>query len=123
MEEKLNMEIRYFHGKTTDKVRFTVAGIIERDTCRMGMAICGKLDNFCKAKGRAIATTRLLSEKNPKNIGRISVTTEEMEIEQHFFEINPAKAFFLMASQFNGETKKALEKIFNLYNHKPEIPF
>ena len=60
MEE---INVMYFHGKTLDDKRFTIAGVIKDEDLHLGIAICSDLDHFSKATGRTISTGRVLSER------------------------------------------------------------
>lgn len=52
-------DIKYFHGRTVDDVRFTVAGVQDDNFVILGLSLCSKKDNFSKATGRKIAEGRL----------------------------------------------------------------
>ena len=122
-EGKYNKEllkrVMYFHGETTDGYRFTIAGYVQDNFLHMGVSVCGDRDNFVKSKGRSIATTRLLSEKNNQNIGRYAQDIENQRpIENEF------KLFTTYASARNLGTKKKLLKISHLNRHQcNDLPF
>lgn len=119
-KEKFNQdevnEVMYFHGVTTNGTRFTIAGIVDNDKLRMGVSVCCGCDIFRKATGRSIATTRLLSKKNPLNYGRGWVR-KDVPGDGNLFQF-----FTKEASNFNGVKRVCLLKSFNLYN-TPELPF
>ena len=111
-----NLNVMFFHGKTTDGYRFTIAGNINGNHLFMGISICSDRDNFVKSRGRSIATTRLLSEKNRSNLGKTSFVIEN-EVDNEF------KCFASLAAEHNFVPKKVLLKNFHLYRHKEELPF
>jgi hypothetical protein len=134
MENETTLNVMYFHGKTTDEYRFTIAGVIDRGYLNMGISLCSRRDNFVKSRGRAIATERVLSERNWRSLGK---SVCNLHITKSSF-YNPsdstsnAHAYFVghefgvfteIASYFNDVSKKRLLRIFNLKNHKPQPPF
>ena len=109
--EELLKRVMYFHGETTNGYRYTIAGLIDGKYLRMGISVCGDRDNFVKSRGRSIATTRLLSEKNNHDIGR------------YFIEIldpidNEFNFFTYKAVRYNEYSKKNLLKIAHLNRHQ-----
>ena len=125
MEENPKLEVMYFHGTTTDGYRFTIAGVIEDPHLNLGIAICSGLDQFRKAKGRGIATERLLSQRNSKGVGKFQVhlyndvpKTEQTTLDRDYFLNNGFKTFTDLVAAFNTLPKKGVLKIFNLLNNQ-----
>lgn len=58
--------IIYYHGKTKDNNRFTVAGLIypPNGKAEIGISLCSSKDNFCKRTGRIKAVGKLKSNSN-----------------------------------------------------------
>lgn len=53
-------QIYYYHGKTVDGYRYTIAGYFPtEDILSTAIAFCSKKDQFCKAKGRLKALSKL----------------------------------------------------------------
>jgi hypothetical protein len=114
-KEKIN-ELMYFHGKTTDGYRFTIAGAINENKLHFGVSVCSDRDNFIKTRGRSIARTRLLSKRNYQNVGKYSMDIVD-PIENKF------NFFATQAAQHNFVCRKVLLKTCHLYRHKDELPF
>jgi len=134
MENETTLNVMYFHGKTTDGYRFTIAGVIDRGYLNMGISLCSKRDNFAKSKGRAIATERVLSERNWRSIGKAAYNLHI--IKSSFYDPSDGasdfRTYFIghefgvfteIVANFNDISKKNILKIFNLKNHKPQQPF
>lgn len=60
-EDKVQDNVLYFHGRTVDGYRFTLAGKYDddEDMLLLGVAVCSKKDQFSKKKGRFLAECRL----------------------------------------------------------------
>jgi hypothetical protein len=121
MKEKEDLEVMYFHGTTTDGYRFTIAGVIEDPHLNLGISVCSGHDQFRKAKGRGIATERLLSQRNAKGVGKFQVhlytdvpKEEGTTLERYYFVNNEFKTFIDLVATFNTITKKSVLGIFNL---------
>ena len=63
----------YFHGKTTDGRRFTLAGIYDGDKLKLGLSLCSKKDCFVKKTGRAKALGRIYASGQR---GKFEVTAD-----------------------------------------------
>ena len=125
MEE---INVMYFHGKTVDDTRFTIAGVIKDDDLHLGISICSYFDHFNKAKGRNIATGRVLSQRNT-NSGRIfgSLYSDRMSCDEfrspngfpeNYFVGKEIKVFRSIVKNFNHFTKKELQQEFGLLRHQ-----
>jgi len=125
MEE---INVMYFHGKSVDGTRFTIAGVIKDDDLHLGIAICSDLDQFNKATGRTIATGRVLSERKT-NSGRTfgSLYSDRMGGEEfrgkagfpeNYFVGKEIKVFTSLVTNFNWFTKKELQEEFGLLRNK-----
>lgn len=80
-------EIKYFHGRTVDDARFTVAGTQDNDFVILGLSLCSKKDNFSKATGRKIAEGRLkkyLKESNDPIGYSKGVTIQRINKDNYF---------------------------------------
>lgn len=116
MKTATDVNVMFFHGKTIDGSRFTIAGTLDDNLLKLGIAICGDNENFVKEKGRAIATGRLLNQRHPDLGGRIEHPIPPSEKESKDFT-----RFTSEVSQLNNYTKKQLIKEFclrrpNLWN-------
>jgi hypothetical protein len=118
-----NLRVMYFHGKTTDGFRFTIAGLIDGAYLKMGISVCSGRDQFTRAKGRAIATERLLSQRNYKLLGRDSLNLYSdvdnpsgISLEKDYFVGYEFDVFTNQAAQYNRLGKHGLLKMFNLEN-------
>lgn len=101
-------KIFYYHGKTVDGRRFTVAGIFDstiNDNLLLGLALCSKNDQFVKKTGRHKAAGRIFADSCR---GCYLVETPVEKGKEIFTFINNAKVF-------NTMTVKKLQKLFNLY--------
>ncbi len=108
------METLFFHGKTTDGRRFTIAGkftqrglIIKDDILILGASLCSKNDCFVKKVGRYKAEGRLGS-KLAKGKMTIPVPKECLD--------NTIKAFIDNATMYNNVDSIKFQKQFNLYH-------
>jgi len=67
--DKPEEDILFYHGKTSDGHRFTIAGQYQAmpvndgdvDVIMMGASLCSGIDNFAKKKGRVKAEGRMRS--------------------------------------------------------------
>lgn len=96
-------EIKYFHGRTVDNARFTVAGVQDGSFVILGLSLCSKKDNFSKATGRKIAEGRLKKYlKEGKNLVEYSkgVTIQRINKSNYFNTefVNQCKYFEQFAS-------------------------
>jgi hypothetical protein len=120
----INEEVFYYHGQTVDGYRFTVAGRFqclmenpvdesnaEVDVLMLGIALCGKHDNFVKKLGRMKAEGRM---KSKSIIGRTYFSLYQETRPLNWFMDQKTKVF-IEAAQLNSALKrKSLMKKFNL---------
>jgi hypothetical protein len=102
----------FFHGKTSDCSRFTIAGEWDRDLNYfiMGISVCSPKDSFIKRLGRAKAKGRMLSTSPVgnffiENVFRKS-STSELEVVKEFIKI---------CSSFQNLSSRDLRRVFNIY--------
>jgi hypothetical protein len=101
----------FFHGKTTDNIRFTVAGLFDDNNLNLGVAICSKKNAFvkkvgrAKAEGRAFGLYGLHAYPKGSNLLKFKGHTELT-----------AKTFFEHVSQYNTITSNDLKNRFALSN-------
>lgn len=104
----------FFHGKTTDGRRFTIAGKFTRKSplhsikLLLGASLCSNNDCFIKKVGRYKAEGRLEST-NTK--GKLKL--KEFE----FIEDKPISSFNSAVSTFNNLNSKDFQVKFNLYRN------
>ncbi len=103
-----NVDVMYFHGKTIDDTRYTIAGLFENNKLILGIAICSKYDQFRRFIGRAISSGRLLNQKYHVS-GKLDLTVNRNDY-THFNNV---------VSKFNELTKRDLMSLFNLKNNIP----
>lgn len=101
--------VMFFHGKTSDKARFTISGTLENNILTLGIAVCGDNEQFTKEKGRSISTGRLLNQRHSELGGRIQLQLPVADQERKTFT-----AFTDTVSNYNYYTKKKLLKEFGL---------
>jgi hypothetical protein len=117
----INEEVFYYHGKTIDGYRFTIAGrfqdLIENptdkdvDVLMLGIALCGENDNFVKKLGRMKAEGRM---KSKSIIGRTYFSLYQETRPLNWFMEQKTKVF-IEAAQLNSALKRvSLMKKFNL---------
>lgn len=109
MKNTSDVNVMFFHGKTIDGSRFTIAGILNNNRLSLGIAICADNEQFIKEKGRLIATGRLLNQRHPELGGRIEYDILPTEEESKDFT-----RFTDEVSQLNNYTKKQLINEFGL---------
>jgi len=78
------MKTLFCHPKFESSERFTVAGIVEDSTLKIGVALCSSRDKFQKKIGRSIAEGRI---KAGKQLFDISIDYNSFkEVSQEFYE-------------------------------------
>lgn len=101
------METLFFHGKTTNNQRFTIAGKFENegDTLLTGISLCSNNDMFVKTEGRKKAEGRLSTKKNI-GITRFRVTEPQL---------TQLKSFHVICEMLSRKSSNDLQKMFNLH--------
>jgi hypothetical protein len=101
----------YYHGKTTDGRRFTIAGqvtkagkIFRHKVISLGVSLCSRNDQFRKVVGRAKAVGRIYSTQK-KGIATLSYPKDDAHLTKYFIE---------SMSVYNTKTSVELQKDFNL---------
>jgi len=108
----MNMNTLFFHGKTVDDYRFTIAGLYNTDPnndtidLHLGSAICSKKDPFVKATGRKKAEGRILSRNHR---GKYIIPDVMLEDEP-----KPIKLFIDYAKEFTTFSSNRLKETFAL---------
>jgi hypothetical protein len=119
----LALNMMYSHGETLDDYRYTIAGLIENDDLMLGIAICAGGDCFCKAKGRAISSGRVLNQrKSIRGRNRIDLYTDKVPSSfkgqagypKDYFKGQEIKVFCAIVWHYRFFTKKELQQEFNL---------
>ena len=117
----MDTEIFYYHGKTTDGYRFTIAGryqdLIDNpvdkdvDVIMLGISLCGEQDQFCKKLGRIRAGGRMKS----KNIfGRSYFSLYQKTMPLNWFAEKKGRVFVEAAQLNNVLSRTKLMRKFNL---------
>lgn len=105
---KNTVNVMYFHGRTVDNHRFTIAGLFENNTLFLGIAVCGNKEHFIKSRGRTIACGRLLNQRSDAS----------GKIEKHYAQTNKMRKDFTFftedVAQYNYFTHKELLEEFKL---------
>ena len=118
-----NINVMYFHGKTTDGYRYTISGVIKNDDLHMGVSICSERDQFSKKIGRKISTGRVLNQRGGST-GRHLVSlysdilvneykTDSGFSENYFVGVE-TKVFTDFVKHFNHLTQKGLQQEFGI---------
>lgn len=123
-------EIFYFHGVTAESFErnFTLAGMFTQDTVVkrlvLGIALCSDHDQFCKKKGRLVATNRVLNQKD-ECPGRIYLTIDDHTAAMFGYPVpsddNTLKTFVHIAQMYQDEFKNDLMKLFGLDNNNKKV--
>lgn len=106
------MKTIFYHGKTQEGLRFTIAGSFSesliKTSLRLGISICSEKDNFCKKTGRIRSEGRM----NQKNNNAPGSCTMKVSLEDPKETI---KTFVkVVSTNFEGKPKKEIQKVFNL---------
>ncbi len=103
------MKTMFYHGATTDNRRFTIAGTLSSEslTLKLGIAICGTKELFCRKTGRIKAESRMLGSAKRGVLGHLSVKDKSSYY----------KEFVETCSEFNRIDSNDLKRIFNLYHN------
>lgn len=117
-------ETLFFHGESVDKRRFTIAArfIAESADLLLGIAICGKGDQFVKKIGRDKAEGRLMSEGfKGCSIASLYSTRFFKEYQtglagfpENYFTGKELEVFIGLCKKFQEFTFKELRDEFNL---------
>jgi hypothetical protein len=103
------MSTLFYHGKTTDDRRFTIAGILNHDSTafKLGIAICSEREIFNRKTGRIKAGSRVLGSAK-----RGVITSPPIMNKERYY-----KDFVDVCKEFDGIVhSRELKKIFNLDN-------
>jgi hypothetical protein len=106
------METLFFHGKTTDGRRFTIAGkftqkgkILKKNVLLLGASLCSRNDCFIKKVGRYKAEGRLMSVHNK---GKVMYPVLVID--------NQIQVFIQTAMNFTSVDSISFQRQFNLYH-------
>ena len=109
-----NIKVMYFHGTTEEGCRYTIAGVIKGEDLKIGISICAEIDEFNKAKGRTIASGRVLNQRrNHKGYSAISLYTDDIDIHNQFHE----KGDGFKKNYFVGQETKVFTEFVKNFNH------
>lgn len=89
-------KIMYYHGRTSDNRRFTLAGVPEGEKLVLGLSLCSAKDNFVRKTGR------------DKALGRVKAKGQKGKM------IVEYDSFMQLALLINGEPAKELQRAFKL---------
>jgi len=122
METKTSIEEKtlFFHGKSADGRRFTLAAKFVDDALLLGIAVCSKTDQFIKHVGRKKAEGRLFSY-NFKGCTISSLYSEkffeeyatELGLVQDWFVGKELKVFITVSHKIEAMTFKEIKTLFN----------
>lgn len=119
------MKTMFYHGVTTDNLRFTVSGRIEGDDLKLGIAICGAKERFIKKMGRIKSESRLIgsSKKGVMLFGLYTDSFKEFSNGQsgtftpNYFKGKESVIFYHLVSKFSSYNSKELKIEFSLYHY------
>jgi len=111
--------ILYYHGKTSDGYRFTIAGRYQNmlahtdsiDVIMIGASLCSNNDNFAKKTGRDKAKGRL---KSNGTIGKSYYSLYQETKPLGWFEEKRIEIFIVAAKLNEALTRKGFIHKFNL---------
>ena len=112
-------EIMYYHGKTTDGYRFTIAGRFQElpenggdaDVIMLGISLCGAMDQFAKKLGRIRAAGRM---KSKSILGRTYFSLYQETMPLNWFAEQKGKVFVEAAQLNNALSRNSIMRKFNL---------
>ena len=117
----METEIFYYHGKTIDGYRFTIAGRFQpmlendldkdQDVIMLGISLCGKQDQFCKKLGRIRAGGRM---KSKSILGRTFFSLYQETMPLNWFAEKKGRVFVEAAQLNNALSRTSLMRKFNL---------
>ena len=124
----MEKDVLFYHGKTSDGYRFTIASAIVDDgiidNLVTGVALCSKQDQFVKKTGRNKAKGKLLStaDKGKRKISLYTDTFESIKeeitgnpnFEKDWFHGIEMKVFIMYAKSFDYFSKNQLKDYFSL---------
>jgi len=125
MENSEKIKVMYFHGKTVDGARYTVSGVVHKNSLKLGMAICSENDQFDKSIGRTISSGRVLTKRgSTKGQSVVSFYNSDIDLEGQYSDKGgfpekyyvgiEGKIFTGFVQNLNHFTKKELQQNFNL---------
>lgn len=111
MKTVIDSNAMFFHGKTLDGYRFTMAGFNQGSRIVIGISLCSENDIFCKSLGRIISSGRAFNQRRTDNKGRITIKAPSSgeKLFQYFTE---------EAANHNRYTRKELLVKFGLSQKK-----
>jgi hypothetical protein len=117
----METDIFYYHGKTTDGHRFTVAGRFqpmlendldtESDVIMLGISLCGEQDQFAKKLGRIRSAGRM---KSKSILGRTYFSLYQETMPLNWFAEKKGKVFVEAAQLNNALSRTSIMRKFNL---------
>lgn len=97
----------YYHGKTLEGQRFTIAGKYVNNYLHLALSACNPKDSFVKQTGRRKSYGRLLSEKGQKGLFVFN--------SENIIEGEEIKNFLRLCKSFSLLKSRSLRKLFNIY--------
>jgi len=115
----METDIFYYHGKTNDGYRFTIAGRFQElpenggdsDVIMLGISLCGKQDQFCKKLGRIRSAGRM---KSKSILGRTYFSLYQETMPLNWFAETKGKVFVEAAQLNNALSRTSIMRKFNL---------
>jgi len=101
----------FYHGETTDNVRFTIAGHFEEDEIILGLALCSKNDQFCKKLGSIKAAGRSYSKRGRSGMSTINLYKDTMP--ENYWVGKETRIFRDAVSNFENMKSLELKQEFN----------
>lgn len=105
----------FYHGKTTDNHRFTIAGRflpLPVETITLGVSLCSSKDQFVKKIGRRKAEGRMNSKATLK--GKIYYNLYESAMPENYFEGKEIATFINIVANFGMFNSNKFKAYFNL---------
>ena len=109
----------FYHGKTLDNKRFTIAGKIKTDgDLILGLSLCSEHDQFVKKVGRAKAEGRAKARypRGKVTTSFYSHSFYKRPTIKNWFVGKETEAFLERVVQFNTNNSTKLMKRFGLYS-------
>lgn len=100
-------DVLYYHGKTEQGQRYTIAGTYVDNVLQLGLSFCNPKDAFVKQIGRVKSSGRLRSKNSSKGVYTFGNVIMEQGSE--------IKYFIKTCQTFSRLTPRSFRKLFNLY--------
>jgi hypothetical protein len=115
----METDIMYYHGRTNDGYRFTIAGRFQElpenggdsDVIMLGISLCGAGDQFAKRLGRIRAAGRM---KSKSILGRTYFGLYQETMPLNWFADKKGRVFVEAAQLNNVLSRASIMRKFNL---------